>query len=221
MKTLNKLNYTLLSFTLFMALLFSCSSNDDNGVQALSPDIDYPESQKTVSFMESGEFESPMIEWNGEEGNLQLLNTSLEGISIDQTTGIISYDGSMPLGTTEILISAQNSAGEATQSIVLEHLFDAEMAGGYNFDTNDDTNFPNDFDFDFYIDGTFDKKLFLITGDQYSEGTWTREGNFFTLLEESGLVHEGELSYDGTNAFMTGEWTGNTNEGSFYLELTD
>ena len=222
MKTLNKLNYTLLSFTLIMALLFSCSSDDDNGVQVVSPDIDYPESQKTVSFMESGEFESPIVEWNGEEGSLQLLNTSLEGISIDQTTGTISYDGSMPLGTIEILISAQNSAGESTQSIVLEHLFDAEMTGGFNFDINDETDFPGNFDFDFYADGTFERTT-IGTG----EGTWTREGKFFTLEEPSGLVHEGELSYDGTNAFMIGEWADSSNsnsdfnEGSFYLELTD
>ena len=214
MKTLNKFNYTLLSFTLIMVLLFSCSSDDDNGVQVLSPDIDYPESQKTVSFMESGEFESPMVEWNGEEGSLQLLNTSLEGISIDQTTGIISYDGSMPLGTTEILISAQNSAGESTQSIVLEHLFDAEMTGGYNFDTNDETDFSSDISINFNSDNTYTQIRNTTT-----DGVWSREGNLFTL--DGNIQLEGELNYDGANAFMTGTWNNLTQEGNFFLELTD
>jgi len=222
MKIINKLNYTLLSFTLIMALLFSCSSDDDNGVQVQSPDIDYPENQKTVSFMESGEFEAPMIEWNGEEGTLAIMNSSLEGVFINETTGKVNFDGSMPLGVTEIIISAQNTAGEATQSLVLEHVFDAEMTGGFNFDINDETDFPGNLDFIFYADGTFERTV-IGTG----EGTWTREANFFTLEQPSGLVHEGELSYDGTNAFMTGEWAdpnnsnNDFNDGNFYLELTD
>ncbi|NBC56739.1 MAG: hypothetical protein GVY05_00405 [Bacteroidetes bacterium] len=215
-------NKTHIILLITAVILTACSSDDDSGIQVSLPELEFSETEKTVSFMESGEFEAPMIEWNGEEGSLAIMNPSLEGVFINETTGKVNFDGSMPLGVTEIIISAQNSAGETTQSLVLEHVFDAEMAGGWNLDINDQTNFLNDYRFDFYTDGTFDKTQFLSGGNEFSSGTWTREGNFFTMEEPSGVIHEGQLTYDGTNASMTGIWTTDTpSEGSFYLELTD
>lgn len=186
MRLLTIFNKNFIILLVIIGIFTSRCSDGDKGIQVLSPELQYNETEKTVSFMGSGEFETPIIERNGEEGSLQSINTSLEGIYIDQTTGTISYDGPMPLGTVEVLISAQKSTGESTNSLVLEHLFDADMAGVWNLYPNDETNFPNDKNFDFYVDGTFENTPFFITITEINEGTWIRKVDIFTLEELMG-----------------------------------
>jgi len=71
-------------------------------------------------FFQAGNSDAPRLNWNGNQGNFSLSST-IDGLSINSTTGVLSWTNSLPIGTHNIQIIATNSAGQTTSNITINN----------------------------------------------------------------------------------------------------
>ena len=167
-------------------LSVSCSSSES----IESPTISIQNTEYSTPFYTTGQTESPTIDWNGDVGNLSINNTSTS-ISLNSTSGVISWSKSLPLGMNSIILTATNSEGQNTTNIVIENFFNGEFTGGYNSDPNSvvlDTDIKMGFDLDGMdvLDGGAE-------GTLSTQGSWTRNDNEVTAV----------YSFDNGATFLT------------------
>lgn len=75
----------------------------------------YSPSTVAIQFGITGVSVVPTIDWNGESGTFAIVSTGLPaGITIDASTGVLTCDGTVPIGTYGITVSATNSTGSVT-----------------------------------------------------------------------------------------------------------
>jgi len=204
-----KFNKTMFTKLVALLIIFSavaCSSDDSEPV--LAPSTTVTNTELTTPFFTEGETDAPTINWNGNVG-LFSLGSNITGVSVDATTGIISWDKSLPLGTNTIQLIAINSAGQVSTDIILENQFSGNFDGAYNTDPSS-TDVDLNFELNFNLDGTMEAKT---SETNIAIGTWTKSGNTITSVYSyndgaSFFTVVTDLTYSSTEATITGLWSG-------------
>jgi len=173
---------------LFCISLISCSSDrDDTSVSAPS-DFYYP-GETPIPFYTHGSV-APNINWGNETGTYAL-DANYTGVSLDETTGELSWNEDLPLGSNIVMVTATNSAGFATTSPNLLHQFSGQFDGAYNNDANPSTPTTANMDITFNVDGTMS-----ITDDTTTtNGTWTFNPSGKLICTYGTLELELDLTY--------------------------
>lgn len=202
---------------LFLVIINSCNNDDDiNGLR-----IAYEENFIEVSFLEAGETTVPAVNWSGERGTFSattLPDTAPDDLfnrntlSIDEETGVLSWDRSIPLGETEVFIIASNSIESATITVTIKNSFvEGLFYGGFNNDVTDHSNesFESGNSINFTKEGTAGL-LGVSDGDIFSmEGTWAIDGAIMTVnFDNNNRVLKGYLNGRSGEpaATFNGEW---------------
>jgi len=200
----------IISISVLGILLFclSCKNDDEGFIQQISaPTVLLPNANITATFFTEGQTEAPIINWNGSTGVFSIASNII-GISVNENTGIISWDKSLLLGSNTIELVATNSAGQTSVNVMIDNNFSGNFEGSYNLDPNSTTT-PTPFAMNFNEDGTM-----VAIGTSEAPGTWTMSGNTITSLyvTVSGSDHIAvvDLIYSDTEATLTGLFSNGT-----------
>ncbi len=191
-----------------LVLLFttiSCSTDDDDGeeVQNIStPTISYASTTIEAEFSTPGNSSAPTVNWNGEQGSFSLVNT-VPGVNINSTTGVVSWNRLLPLGTTNLQLIASNSAGQTGVNLTINTPLRGVFTGTY-----DNSVF---FQFEFMTDGTAIVNANSSSSPDVASGTYTisndeilvnytyeGDSQFYSIL--------GTLTQTETGAGLSGNW---------------
>jgi len=150
---------------LFCIYLISCSSDKDDTTISAPSDFYYP-GEVPISFYTHGSV-APNIDWGNETGTYAL-DMNYTGVSLDETTGVLSWNEDLPLGSNIVLVTATNSAGNATTSPNLLHQFSGQFNGAYNTDANPITPTTVNMNVTFNVDET----MSITDNTTTTNGTW-------------------------------------------------
>lgn len=191
----------LIVFGIFF--LNSCTDDiDDNTVVA--PSDFYYLGDLPIPFYTTGNLEVANINWGNEEGNFTL-NSNYQGVSINETTGMLTWNEDLPLGENIISVTATNSAGSAVTSVLFLHQFGGEFTGGYNSDPASTAVTASNLVINFNVNGT----LSITDNGETGTGTWSFNPQGDLVCEYTVTSGSYELIYDLTysvtvNPFLEG-----------------
>ncbi|TSE09370.1 hypothetical protein [Aquimarina algiphila] len=211
-----------MKYLVMFGLLFilSCKSDDDSsGLNTL--DIAYEQNFIETSFLEAGETAPPLVNWSGEKVTFSattLPNTAPDDLfninmSIDEETGVLSWDRSIPLGKTDIFITASNALESTTVLVTINNTFvEGLFYGGFNDDISDEPNTStttSDGSLALSKEGTAGL-LISSDGDIISiDGTWTIDESLITInFNTNNRVLKGIMNgeNDEPAATFIGQW---------------
>jgi hypothetical protein len=185
-------------------LIVAACSDDPAGPNVGVPELTFSAASVATPFLTAGSTVAPTIAWNGGTGTVALV-APVTGVSVDATTGVVSWDGSLPIGANTVDVVATNSAGSATASLTIESEFQGRFVGGYNNDPGSETT-ADDFEMTFNVDGT----MSTLDGGLYiGTGTWTRVGVTVTAVytyNVAPLTVQGDVTHSATEAVLEGFW---------------
>jgi len=174
---------------LLVCLTFaSCSSDKDDTIVSTPSDFYYP-GETPIPFYTHGSV-LPNIDWGNETGTYTL-DMSYTGISLDETTGALSWDEDLPLGNNVVMVTATNSAGFATTTPNLLHQFSGVFNGAYNNDANPVTPTTVSLSVTFNVDGT----MSITDNGTTSNGTWVFNPTGKLICTYSTFELELDLTY--------------------------
>jgi len=157
-----------LLFAFFISLLlFSCSKDSDDNSVSAPTDFEYP-TGGPVPFYTHGSTGTPTINWNNDIGTFTLDNNYM-GVSIDENTGVLSWNEDLPLHENYINVTATNSAGIAQTTVLFLHQFSGVFNGGHNLDPTSTMIPNNNLNITFNVDGT----LNITDHIETVSGTWS------------------------------------------------
>ena len=148
MKILN----TTLSLLIICFTMSSCGDDKDDVAIGAPTDFEYP-AGGPIPFYTNGDSGTPTINWNNDIGFFTLDNT-YTGISINEVTGVLSWNEDLPLHDNLVDVTATNSAGTAHVSVLFLHQFSGVFDGGHNLDPNSTTVTTNNLTATFNVGGT-------------------------------------------------------------------
>ncbi|WP_461532896.1 hypothetical protein [Sinomicrobium sp.] len=198
MKTLNEnqqtnystATYKLLSLlvaVLFSVLIFSCS---DDGDQAGSPVLEDMAQIEAVLLTE-GNSATPKVVWNGDQGTFALTSPPVQGLSIDENTGVLSWGKDLPMGEHAVEITATNKEGSSSVSTVINNPFQGKFSGLW--DGSDDGELessPLEIEMEFSPDGSIGGSIMDRFGEYNISGNWE--------LDDSELYAEFTFDSEGS-----------------------
>lgn len=190
-----------ISFVSMFILLFtftSCSSEDD--ANDLVPVVTYSTDTLQAEFFVAGNSLDPNIEWNGTPGTLSLSNP-VSGLSVNPTTGKITWTKQLPLGIHDFSVLATNSAGTTTINLVINNPFQGVFTGTY------DSNFF--YEIEFFKDGSIEVRADSEANPSLANGIWMNEGG--SIRADYTYLSGGDFSVLGTltlndSAVYSGNW---------------
>lgn len=199
MKATQSFFLTLLAFF----FITSCTDDvDDNTVVA--PSDFYYLGDLPIPFYTNGSTGAPNIDWGNEVGTFAL-NDDYQGVTINETTGVLSWNEDLPLGENIISVTATNSAGFAVTSVLFLHQFGGEFTGGYNSDPASTTVTASNLVINFNVNGT----LSITDDGETGTGTWSFNPQGDLICAYTVTSGSYELIYDLTysvtvNPFLEG-----------------
>ena len=194
---------SILVIVLPIFFMTSCTDDiDDNTVVA--PSDFYYLGDLPIPFYTNGNLAVANINWGNEYGSFTL-NDNYQGVSIDETTGTLTWNEDLPLGENIISVTATNSAGFAVTSVLFLHQFGGEFTGGYNSDPSSTTVTASNLVINFNVNGT----LTITDNGETGTGTWSFNPQGDLICEYSVASGSYELIYDLTysvtvNPFLEG-----------------
>jgi len=169
------------------------------------PTITYSQPSYVSAFFSTGNTPAPTIAWNGATGTLSLAGT-VTGVTLDTSTGVVSWDQSLPIGVNVVEVVAANPAGDDTAAFDVDNRFEGHFEGAYNNDPESEA-VSSDFVMTFDGDGSL---TVLDQGTFEGMGNWTRNGTTITAVYEyeSGdpLTVQGDVTHDASEAVLEGFW---------------
>lgn len=199
-----------------LLFLLSCKNDDDSsGLNTL--DIAYEQNLIEISFLEEGETAAPLVNWSGEKGmfSATTLPSSEEvdlvgnSIFIDPETGVLSWNNFLPLGESNIFITASNEFGTGMVTITINNVFKGRSSfftGGFNNDISDEpflSNIDDNVLFKLRDDGVV-TLLSIFDSTVIGGGNWKAEGDNIKVT----YTH---IDYPGENLVMIGLLTARIN----------
>ncbi|RZS99544.1 hypothetical protein [Aquimarina brevivitae] len=186
-------------------VVIACS-NDDNG-PATAPVFEYANDITTSAFT-MGNTTAPNVNWNGNRGSFSIENT-LQGVSIDKNSGVISWDTSLPWGNYTLKIVATNMAGSYDASVEIHNTLNATFKGTYSPGISQEGNSSYEMELVFTEEG-------IITGyTQYIDSDGVQQGPFDFTGEWYG--DNGSINFTGFLEFETSTNTNNYNATLEYI----
>ncbi|WP_299435720.1 hypothetical protein [uncultured Aquimarina sp.] len=202
---------------LFFIIIHACNNDDDSNDLRIVYENNFIE----TLFLEAGETAPPVVNWSGEKGTFSATTLPItapddlfnRNLSIDEETGVLSWDRSIPLGETEVFITASNSLESTTISVTINNTFiEGLFYGGFNDDISDnpDTSMiDSNNSISFTKEGTVGL-LGTSDGDIISmDGTWTIDESLITInFNANNRVLKGIMNARNGSpaATFTGQW---------------
>lgn len=187
--------YTLLTTFIF----FSCSSDDKPDQQP--PELSVTTTEYTTSFYTAGETEAltSTTNWNGEQGSYAFSGDVPQGITIDEDTGVVYWNKTLPLGENNVAIVAINSAG-ASEEVVLNinNIFSGSFSGNFSTDPDPEGELTYNIFMTFNEDGSGTSSSGVFS--------WTRS-NLNIDVHYTNATYLFTLVYDTAAAVLDGYWT--------------
>jgi hypothetical protein len=193
----------LFVFFFSIPFLVSCADDIDDNIVSAPSDFYYL-GDLPIPFYTTGNLEVANINWGNEEGNFTL-NSNYQGVSINETTGMLTWNEDLPLGENIISVTATNSAGSAVTSVLFLHQFGGEFTGGYNSDPASTAVTASNLVINFNVNGT----LSITDNGETGTGTWSFNPQGDLVCEYTVISGSYELIYDLTysvtvNPFLEG-----------------
>lgn len=198
-----KITQSIIFVFIGVLLITSCTEDiDDNTVVA--PSDFYYLGDLPIPFYTNGSTGVPNINWGNEVGTFAL-NDDYQGVAINETTGVLSWNEDLPLGENIISVTATNSAGFAVTSVLFLHQLGGEFTGGYNSDPASTTVTASNLIINFNVNGT----LTITDNGETGTGTWSFNPQGDLVCEYTVTSGSYELIYDLTysvtiNPFLEG-----------------
>lgn len=194
-----------LFFAAIMLLNFSCKSDDDSA-EVILPVLTMSNMSYDTTFFSTGQTDAPTVNWNGNVGTFSL-GAPIPGFSVDENTGVVSWDRSIFIGSNEIELIATNSNGFDSIVITVYNQFMGDFHGAYNNDPNS-TIVANNFEMTFNNNGT----MSVNDSGSIGTGTWTHDGPIITSVYSynggaSYYTVVVTLSHTNTTAEIIGYWS--------------
>lgn len=180
----------LFVFFFSIPFLISCADDIDDNIVSAPSDFYYL-GEFPIPFYTNGNTDFPNIDWGNESG-IFTLNNNYQGVSINSSTGVLSWNEDLPLGENIISVTATNSAGFAVTSVLFLHHFGGEFTGGYNSDPTSTTVTDSNLIINFNVNGT----LAITDNGETANGTWSfnPQGKLVCNYELSNVSYQ--LIYD-------------------------
>lgn len=124
--------------------------------------------------------------WNGETGTFELSGTYPAGITLNATTGVISWDNSLAVGGYDVLVKAKNSMGSSAEG---------------KFTINITALAPTEF----YYNDNGETATYSVAGSSRAPVATLGGGTGTYTIETSGV--SSEISINSTTGVIS--WTGN------------
>ena len=212
-KSIVKLLILLVIFT-----ITSCS--DDNPIKP--PSVIYNSTELEVVFFTSGQSDTPIVDWNDDEGVFSY-SPAVNGLTINPDTGLLSWTNMLPEGPSVVDVKATNKKGSTTTTIIILNPFQGEFIGTYSGSTF--------YKFEFFTDGTIEVEANDPVNPQVATGTWQINGNEIIAdytYTDGGFEYSIKGTYSQTNneVVYEGMWYGDHraipgNEGGEFLVTMD
>ena len=181
------------------------------------PSLTYAQTAYESPFFTAGNTVEPRVSWgDGPVGTLSLSN-SVSGVSLDDVTGVVSWDRSLPLGSNTVQVQATNPVDTDVVALTIESYFEADFTGAFNEDP-DSQDLPLGMDMRFNRDGS----VTVVVDDGTcmgqpceGNGTWTINAStvtihyFFPHVGADGsdpFRADGTLTYSDMTAELAGTW---------------
>ena len=205
MKTIRVILQVISVFLIVQVLftLSSCSKKEDPAPQVKIPKITYSNTTIDAEFFKDGNSSAPTIDWGGEKGTLSL-SKDIKGLSLDASTGILSWTKELPAGEHSFDVIAVNSAGQASTTITIKNILEGSFVGTYS------SGIDHYYNIRFFKDGT--AKVIANDPDLGDEasGTWSQNGDeiLVNYKYESGFKYstKGTLIQTASEARYEGNW---------------
>ncbi|WP_417873849.1 hypothetical protein [Xanthomarina gelatinilytica] len=181
------LNNTLkmIALALIATLTFSCSKDDD------APSVEAPtlaySTNIEATFFTAGSSAAPTINWNGEQGTFSLTSAPINGLTVNENTGVLSYAKILPPGEHNLEVTATNSTGSNSTTVTVKNTFQGTFSGLYDGEVDGEIGSPfYDIEMEFHPNGS-------ITG-AFIGGSISFNGNW-ELMEDKVYI---EFDSDGS-----------------------
>lgn len=187
---------------LVLVFIFSTAcSKDDDSPKISTPTVTYPSSTIEIPFFEAGSSAAPDITWNGNQGNFSLA-TSLEGLSIDGNTGVLSWTKLLPAGKHSIQVVITNSAGQKSMNLTLDN----RLEGNFSYKFQGSCSY----ELQFMKDGALTVKNIGGT-EVIADGSWEMNGmevigNYTFTEDNTQQSIKGVLKQTTTDVKLEGDW---------------
>lgn len=157
-----------------LCVLLSCSKSDDANKAA--PTVNYSQELKATFFTE-GQSAPTQVNWHGDVGRFGL-QEAIEGLTIDEKTGIVSWGKLLPPGVHSINIIAYNNAGTTTIPVTIENPLHGRFRGDLFPAVYEIGNTDFMIEFDFKKDGSLSGSTQLKNSEGDTVGPYEFFGNF-------------------------------------------
>ena len=165
------------------------------------PEATYSETVLQATFFESGRSATPSVSWNGDQGTISLADEP-RGVTVNATTGRISWDQTLPPGTHDFDVIVANGEGNVVVSITIENPLQGTFTGTYNN--------VSYFSFDLHADGTIDLRSNSATDPSSGVGTWEMSGDeiraIYSYDGSYNHAFSGTVDQTASEAAFTGQW---------------
>ncbi|WP_461532894.1 hypothetical protein [Sinomicrobium sp.] len=158
-----------LTAVLLGILIFSCFESIDDSSE--TPTLEAIAEIEAVFFTE-GSSKAPVVNWKENKGTFVLTSDPVQGLSIDQNTGVLCWTKDLPIGEHIVEITAINSKGSSSRTIVINNPLQGTFRGLS----------------DFILDKEINKASFK------TEMKFTPDGNMTGSSDEYQLVGNWKLS---------------------------
>jgi hypothetical protein len=164
--------------------------------------VSYSDTTFDAEFFQAGGSSTPSIDWNGEQGSITL-DAAVEGLSVNATTGRLSWTRLLPAGTHDVEVVVSNSGGQVVVPLTIQNPLAGTFEGTYSGGSY--------FAIDVEADGTVVIRANSSTSPDRGEGTWVVEGESYVFEYEYAATSEEYhviVDLDQTNAAATleGHW---------------
>ncbi|WP_420458872.1 hypothetical protein [Neolewinella sp.] len=155
-------------FALLLLTTVSCEQVDEliGGLNS-APTVSYSSTTIDAEFYTPGRSSTPSIDWNGDQGTISL-GTTLDGLSVNSTTGQLTWTKLLPVGTHDVDVIVSNSEGQVVVPITIDNPLAGTFEGTYAG--------TSAFKLEVFGDGN----ITLYADGEVATGTWTIEEGKFT-----------------------------------------
>lgn len=181
-------------------LFLACSTDDDSSAAQVTSVI-YNETIINTTFFQEGS-SAPTVNWNGNQGSFSLAGT-IQGVSINTTTGVLSWSKLLAPKTHVVQVIATNSEGQTTITITLKN----PLQGVFTKINNPTESIEIEFN--------TDNTMVMRTIDTSITGTTDARSGTYTINDNTILVD----FMDNSGFSLIGPLTQSTSVATYSIDL--
>ena len=188
---------------LLSVLLLAAGCDSDVLSSAGAPTVSYASTTLDADFYRAGASGSPSVDWNGAQGSISL-GTDVPGLSINATTGRLSWTKLLPPSTHDVEVVFSNSEGQVVVPLTIENRLSGSFEGVYDGNTY--------YALDVAEDGTVVVRANSSANPDRGQGTWrvATDGSFvfdYTYDGDTSTYHVvADLVQTDAEATLSGSW---------------